>query len=205
MDCIFLFLRNLNTRVEVLIAVIVTLIRLAYGNFGLADLAVVIAVSALWPLGEWIGANIQHLQPLKIGKWTLYSDFQRVHMEHHQRPWDLSRTNAPISTIVFLSPVFALLWWAITPNWSLALSAMWAQAIGTVLYEWAHFLAHTGYVPKSRYFRMMRKHHLLHHFKNHNYWYGFLTPIIDRLMGTNPNPKDVETFTEEFVQPQYSN
>jgi hypothetical protein len=58
-------------------------------------------------------------------------------------------------------------------------------AIG--VYEWTHFLIHTAYRPRSRYYRAVWRNHRLHHFKNERYWHGITNNISDRVLGTNPD------------------
>ena len=75
------------------------------------------------------------------------------------------------------------------PLWSTFLVGMFG--IG-VMFEWVHYLCHTSYRPKSRWFRRRKRHHLLHHYKNEKYWLGVTMHLGDRVLGTMPDPKDVE-------------
>jgi sterol desaturase/sphingolipid hydroxylase (fatty acid hydroxylase superfamily) len=54
-------------------------------------------------------------------------------------------------------------------------------------YEWAHYLMHAPYRPKSQWFRNVSRNHVLHHFKNEHYWFGVTTSIGDRVLGTRPD------------------
>jgi len=58
-------------------------------------------------------------------------------------------------------------------------------------YEWTHFLIHTAYRPRTRYYRSIWHGHRLHHFKNEHYWHGITNTISDTVLRTNPDQKDV--------------
>ena len=53
-------------------------------------------------------------------------------------------------------------------------------------YEWCHFLIHSPYRPRGRYYRTIWRNHRLHHFKNENYWFGVTSNLGDVVLGTNP-------------------
>jgi len=55
-----------------------------------------------------------------------------------------------------------------------------------LVYEWTHFLIHTAYRPRSRYYRSIWRTHRLHHFKNEQYWHGITNTVSDRVLGTYP-------------------
>jgi sterol desaturase/sphingolipid hydroxylase (fatty acid hydroxylase superfamily) len=59
------------------------------------------------------------------------------------------------------------------------------------IYEWTHFLIHTAYRPRSRYYRSIRRGHRLHHFKNEHYWHGITNTVSDRVLGTAPDQRAV--------------
>ena len=51
-------------------------------------------------------------------------------------------------------------------------------------YEWTHYLTHTSYVPRGRYYARICRAHRLHHFKDEGFWYGFTLPFVDALLRT---------------------
>ena len=59
-------------------------------------------------------------------------------------------------------------------------------------YEWIHFLIHTSYVPRSRWYKRVWRNHRLHHFKNERYWHGITNTISDTVLGTNPDQREIE-------------
>ena len=61
-------------------------------------------------------------------------------------------------------------------------------------YEWTHYLVHSDYRPRSRWFRAVWRNHRLHHYKNEHYWFTVTTSgTADRLFGTYPAPAAVRT------------
>ena len=67
---------------------------------------------------------------------------------------------------------------------------MIAGALG-LCYEWTHFLIHTAYRPRSATYMRIWRNHRLHHFKNEHFWHGITNNLSDRVLGTNPDQRDV--------------
>ena len=67
-----------------------------------------------------------------------------------------------------------------------ALTGMLASASAALVYEWTHFLTHTGYRPRRSRFTKLQRRHRLHHFKDEHLWLGFTVPYADDLFGTAP-------------------
>jgi sterol desaturase/sphingolipid hydroxylase (fatty acid hydroxylase superfamily) len=72
------------------------------------------------------------------------------------------------------------------------LSAALAEYVAIFVYEWTHFLIHTAYRPRSRYYRSVWRNHRLHHFKNERYWHGITQTVSDRVLGTLPDHHQVQ-------------
>jgi sterol desaturase/sphingolipid hydroxylase (fatty acid hydroxylase superfamily) len=62
-----------------------------------------------------------------------------------------------------------------------------------LVYEWKHYVAHRPIKPITKVGRRIKKLHILHHFKNENFWYGVSTPIFDGIFGTLKDEKEVVT------------
>ena len=61
-------------------------------------------------------------------------------------------------------------------------------------YEWTHYLIHSDYKPKTRFYRAIWRNHRQHHFKNEHYWFTVTSSgTADRVLGTYPDPATVET------------
>jgi sterol desaturase/sphingolipid hydroxylase (fatty acid hydroxylase superfamily) len=67
------------------------------------------------------------------------------------------------------------------------LTLMMVSCVLVATYEWCHFLIHTPYRPRSRYYRNIWRSHRLHHFKNENFWFGVSSDAADRVLGTSPD------------------
>jgi sterol desaturase/sphingolipid hydroxylase (fatty acid hydroxylase superfamily) len=58
-------------------------------------------------------------------------------------------------------------------------------------YEWSHFLIHTPYRPRGRYYRAIWRGHRLHHYKNEHFWFGVTSTVADHLLRTAPDQRSV--------------
>jgi 4-hydroxysphinganine ceramide fatty acyl 2-hydroxylase len=114
----------------------------------------------------------------------------RIHWQHHQTPADLPWLFVPSWGTPSLIAIAALVGYALG-GWDLAIVAALGDAITLVHYELTHFAAHVPYRPRTRIGAFMKRHHLLHHFKNERYWFGVTNPVFDVLLGTWPNPTAV--------------
>ena len=176
-------------------AVAVTLIaRVLLGGFGWQDAAAVAIMLVIYPFGEW--AIHVHLLHSKLDIVTT-----RAHMEHHAEPHDLDLINfgpAEALAILFLAApagvgIGSLLLSLLPGPFPLGarVSMLLTAYVLIAIYEWIHFLIHTAHRPRSRYYMHVWRNHRLHHFKNEHYWHGITNTISDRVLGTNPDQKDV--------------
>jgi hypothetical protein len=168
-------------------------LRLAVADFGAWDLAVLALVAVYWPVQEWVlHVHILHMNPLRMFGRTIDPLIARMHRKHHRQPWNLDYVFLPIAVLLPLVPINVLVWWATMPTPGLALTGMMSLGAAALLYEWIHYLTHTGYRPRRDYYRRVWRGHRLHHFKNERFWHAFTLPGVDRLMGTAPDPATVE-------------
>jgi sterol desaturase/sphingolipid hydroxylase (fatty acid hydroxylase superfamily) len=167
------------------------------------DAVAVVGMLVVYPLGEWaIHVYLLHLKPFRWRGRRVDLPTARAHREHHEAPNDLG--------LILLAPLEVALLMLVAvpavvgvggllvglavpgtvPLGALATAAVAAYVlIGT--YEWTHFLIHTAYRPRSRYFRSIWRSHRLHHFKNEHYWHGITTNVSDRVLGTFPDQRSV--------------
>jgi hypothetical protein len=162
---------------------------------GWADLAVAAGILlVLWPLQEWLlHKYLLHLRPRELAGRRLDPLFARKHRDHHAKPWHLPDIFLPARVILPLIPVSVGLWWLVMPTPGLAVTAMASFGAAALLYEWVHYLTHTNVAPRTAWLRKVRRNHRYHHFKSEHYWYGFVIPQVDTLLGTDPDPRTVET------------
>jgi sterol desaturase/sphingolipid hydroxylase (fatty acid hydroxylase superfamily) len=111
----------------------------------------------------------------------------RVHWQHHKTPADLPWLFVPAwGTPQLIAIAFGIGY--LLGGVDLGLVAALGDAIVLVHYELTHLAAHVPYRPKTRFGAFMKRHHLLHHFKNERYWFGVTNPMFDLLLGTWPEP-----------------
>ena len=135
------------------------------------DLVAVAIVVALVPFVEWfIHLLVLHSKPRSVRGITI--DPGVGHREHHLEPASLN--------FVLLRPLEASLFQLINagvvvavvggPLWLLGVPVTGPILTGVVMavaglghYEWSHYLFHTAYRPKTRYYRRLKSNHRLHH------------------------------------------
>lgn len=122
----------------------------------------------------------------------LFKLIKRLHYDHHKKPNELKLLFLPIwysaPSLFLLSTLLFLITRSIPYTLSFASGLLFMFFI----YEWKHYVAHRPIKPKTRFGRWIKKTHILHHYKNENYWYGVSTPFIDVIFGTLKDEKDVE-------------
>lgn len=169
-------------------------VRVALGSWNIWDLVIVAALLASWPLVEWlIHVFILHRKPTKIGDKTIDLHLAKKHRDHHLDPGHLPDVVIPTISLILTVPVAFVLWWLITPDLPRMFTGVAFLFTMGMVYEWCHFLIHTNYRPKTSLFKHLWRHHRLHHFKHEEYWFGVSMTGGDRLLGTAPNFKEIET------------
>jgi hypothetical protein len=197
------FMRHFSGRAVLAAIVLVGILRVAAGQFTWRDLATLAVVLAIQPFVEWfIHTYLLHLKPFEIRgrKIDLYT--AKAHRRHHRAPSVIDQTllhpqeilgsmfliaitSAPIIAVIVALPTGG----AILPVYLSSL--LWNYA-GLYRYEWSHFLIHTPYIPKTRFFRSIWRSHRLHHFKHEDFWMGVTSNFGDRVLHTFPDQKEVK-------------
>lgn len=199
-DCARAFFRFHSPRVLAGFLVLFVAARIAVGDWSWLDLAAAALLVALQPFTEWlIHVSLLHSKPRKLGPFTIDLPTARMHRWHHREPTLLEAVLIPGSLIAgFLLPVVLVMWllswpWALlgASHLGVWLTLMIVSVLLTATYEWSHFLIHTPYRPRSRYYRTIWRSHRLHHFKNEHYWFGVSSDAADRVLGTNPDHRTV--------------
>ena len=193
-DALREFARHASPRILLALAVGSAVARVAVGGLAATDLVVALAVTALWPLQEWlIHVGILHFTPLRVGRWTLDFLVPRMHRAHHRDPWRLELVFIPLPVYLGVPAILALLLALASPPPARVLTALAVYFALALHYEWIHFLIHTRYPPRGARYRRLWRNHRLHHFKNERYWYGVTMLAGDRLLGTAADPERVPT------------
>lgn len=189
------FYRHASPILITITLVSVTSLKIWWGSWSLWDLAAVGLVAAWWPLQEWLAhVFILHMKPRQVmGKdFDLYVSY--AHRLHHSKPWVVEHVFVPTRVIlammlVVLPTILAV--GSLVIPFGVVLSGVMAYSVFALIYEWTHFLIHTGYKPKTNLFRVMWRNHRLHHFKNENYWFCVSMLQADYLLRTAPDPSSV--------------
>jgi sterol desaturase/sphingolipid hydroxylase (fatty acid hydroxylase superfamily) len=112
-----------------------------------------------------------------------------VHGVHHDWPWDRSRLVMPPSISISLAVITFFVFRAV---WGAA--GMWAPfagfVLGYVLYDSLHWYVHAG-KPRGALGKLLRREHLVHHFKASGSRFGVSCPWWDHVFRTAGAPDDV--------------
>jgi hypothetical protein len=157
---------------------------------------------ALYPFGEWaIHVYLLHMRPFRFRGRVIDPPAARSHREHHETPNDLGlillEPKELAQLLLLAVPVEVALGALIVGAafgpvpWGALVSGAICAYLLIGIYEWTHFLIHTAYRPRSRYYRSIWRNHRLHHFKNEHYWHGITNTVSDRAYGTFPEQSAV--------------
>jgi len=195
------FMRHFSPRAAMAAIVLALAARIYVGDWSWHELALPLALVAAQPFVEWlIHKYLLHLPAFEVRgrRIELYGSIQ--HRNHHLDPSNLDRVLLkPLEVVSFLVQIALVLALiagvvALASGWSfaaLALTGLVFAYAGLFRYEWSHFLIHTPYVPRTRWYRTIWRNHRLHHFKHEDYWMGVSSNLGDRVLGTNPDQRTI--------------
>ena len=166
--------------------------RLAVARWSLADAVVAVVIVALQPFTEWvIHVFVLHARPRRVFGREVDLLLARKHRLHHRDPRDLDLVFIPMPALVpgLLVIVAAVV--ALSPHRSVGLSGLVTGVTMLFVYEWTHFLIHTRYRPRTRYYRYIHRAHRLHHYRNERYWFGVTVHLADHVLRTFPARDEV--------------
>jgi hypothetical protein len=199
--CLREFFRRGSFKVVAAFLVVALAARIAVGRWSWHDLVAVAAVIAAQPFVEWlIHIYLLHAKPVRIGEATIDLPTSKFHRRHHKDPDDLDFTLLPVWIAVLFSVQIATGMTIVAYPLALLTGGEWlpmavtctlAGYVGLGIYEWCHYLIHTGYLPKSRYYASIWRGHRLHHYKNENYWLGITSNVGDHALRTFPDQATV--------------
>jgi hypothetical protein len=166
------------------------------------DAVAVAAMAVVYPFGEWaIHVYLLHAKPVRIRGRTYELPTTRDHRYHHRHPnnlFTLLLDAKELGELLLLAVPFVVLVGGLAVGliaggvaWGALLTAAIAGYVLVGIYEWTHYLIHTAYRPRSRAYRRIWRNHRLHHFKNEHYWHGITNTVADRVLGTDPDQREV--------------
>ena len=182
--------------------VALVVLRAAIGELTWRDAVAVAAMLAIYPFGEWaIHVYLLHAKPVRIRGRKFETVAARAHRAHHRDPTDLDMVLlywwqaaflmvVAVPLTVGLGALILTLGAGPVPLGALVSAAVAGYCM-VFVYEWTHFLIHTAYRPHSRVYKTIWRNHRLHHFKNEHFWHGITNNLSDRVLGTNPEAREV--------------
>lgn len=139
---------------------------------------------AFWTLTEyWLHRLVFHWQPDNAFGRRMHFI---IHGVHHDHPNDKMRLVMPPSVSIPLAIVFFLAFWLVLG--AVAFPAFGGFICGYLAYDYTHYYVH-HFVPKTKFGKRLREHHMRHHFQDHRYGYGVSSPIWDAAFRTLPRQR----------------
>jgi sterol desaturase/sphingolipid hydroxylase (fatty acid hydroxylase superfamily) len=148
----------------------------------LAIVATVLSGTFAWTLAEYaLHRYVFH--------WTKETPWgKRVHFllhgVHHEYPGDKDRLVMPLPTSIPLSLIFYALF-AATMGRTVGEPFFAGFVVGYLFYDGTHYYVH-HFVPRARWGKFLRRHHLTHHHADHDGGFGVSTPLWDAVFRTMP-------------------
>jgi sterol desaturase/sphingolipid hydroxylase (fatty acid hydroxylase superfamily) len=110
-----------------------------------------------------------------------------LHGVHHDFPNDKDRLVMPLPTSVPLAVLFYALFYFVLGR-AAAEPFFAGFTIGYLFYDGTHYYVH-HFTPTTRWGKFLRRHHLTHHFADHDGGFGVSSPLWDYVMRTLPSKK----------------
>jgi Fatty acid hydroxylase superfamily len=169
--------------------------RIIVGNWQITDTVVLVVMVALFPFFEWIiHVFILHWRPKHFGPITFDPLLAREHRAHHMDPRNIPLIFIPWKALLWVLPLTVAIALLAFPRLGMGLTYLAFIAALGIGYEWSHYLIHSDYKPKTRFFRAIWRNHRQHHYKNEHYWFTITSAgTADRVLGTYPDLATVAT------------
>jgi hypothetical protein len=196
-DCIRDFARRRTPPVLAASILTAVALRVALGAFDWRDLVVLAGVISATPLVEWlIHVLLLHAKPIRWRGRRHELLAAREHRAHHEAPAVLDGVLLPVYALLIFLGLIALIVWTLSfpihavlggERLAHAATGLIVSYVVLAAYEWCHFLIHTPYRPRGRYYRSIWRGHRLHHYKNEHYWFGVTSTLADRALRSAPD------------------
>ncbi len=120
----------------------------------------------------------------------------RLHRDHHRYPSQVDLLFAPLSAGLSIPIQFFVVGSVLTLNLTIGIYLAFVSMTYYLFYEWIHLAHHVEtYRPSTKWGKSLKTSHLLHHYKNENYWWGVTSNLGDRILKTFPKSGDVQKST----------
>lgn len=163
--------------------IIITTLTLSHSSLGYGERAMWFVLGLLsWTFLEYVFHRwILHWHPHTDVDRALV---ERLHIFHHEDPSDESQVCIPVLLGVMGWTMIYLLILCLGANPSGGLLVICGIFLMMTIYDITHFSAH--YMnPTNLYLRILKKHHMLHHFSDHTKRFGVTSPIWDYVFNTH--------------------
>lgn len=148
-----------------------------------ADARALAAVLAIQPFFEWtVHRGVLHGPPREVAGRSI--DPGAPHRGHHRVPDDVAGALLGTSYAVSNGLAVSALAGGVGRLFGSAGAGALAGQLGLLGYEWTHLLSHSGYQPRTAWFRHLRAAHLRHHFRDERTNYGVTSRLADRVFRT---------------------
>jgi len=107
-----------------------------------------------------------------------------LHGVHHEYPSDKDRLVMPLLTSVPLAVIFYLLFVTLLRG-AVGEPFFAGFVVGYLFYDGSHYYVH-HFVPTTRWGKLLRRHHMTHHFADHEGGFGVSSPLWDMIFRTMP-------------------
>lgn len=134
----------------------------------------------VWTLAEYaLHRHVFHFRPR--GAFQERVAFL-IHGVHHADPNDATRlVMPPVSAIVLASALYLVFRAGLGPVLVEPFFALFL--VGYLAYDYIHFYVH-HFNPRSRLGKRLKRNHMVHHFAEHDAWWGVSSPLWDYVFGT---------------------
>lgn len=139
----------------------------------------------VWSLAEWLLHRY-------VFHWAGESALEKrfhfiIHGLHHDDPNDPMRlVMPPLPAAILAVILFALFRLVLGPVNVEPFFAFFL--LGYLWYDYTHYYVH-HFTPTTRWGKMVKQHHMLHHFATHGARWGVSSPLWDYVFGTLPAQK----------------
>lgn len=141
-------------------------------------LAFLVAIP-LWTINEYITHRfLFHYEgQSELTRKLVYT----MHTGHHEYPNDKRFMLIGLNVSIPNAIITGFIFWLIVGDLWTGLLAGWLCCY--LFYDWLHFATHV-YNFDNRLFRLLKKHHMQHHFKHNDKNFGVVSSLWDWIVGT---------------------
>jgi sterol desaturase/sphingolipid hydroxylase (fatty acid hydroxylase superfamily) len=151
-----------------------------------------VPILGLWLSGLFSWTLAEYVLHRYVFHWTNDTSWGRrvhflLHGVHHEYPSDKDRLVMPLLTSVPLALIFYVFFTS-TLGRVVGEAFFSGFVVGYLFYDGTHYYVH-HFVPRTRWGKLLRRHHMTHHHADHHGGFGVSTPLWDVVFGTLPHKR----------------